>query len=375
MRVLITSGIYPPDIGGPATYVPTIAQHLIDRGCKVSVVSAAECANMEQHADVSWSLKRFSRHLPLPARLVDSFRLVFHEMRHSDVVLANGLYGLVATASALLRKPVAMKIVGDPAWERAISRGYSTQTIEEFQINPTTRRAQLLSALRSMNARSAARIITPSQYLASLVRGWGVSSERISVVRNAIRVQSPPHLAKIPGRLITVCRLVPWKGVREILEVVQQLPLVSLDIVGDGPLRSELELTARNLNISDRVSFLGSLDRSAVLERLSAASVCVLNSSYEGLPHVLIESVMMGTPVVARDAGGCGEVVVHGRTGLLVPPGEPLLTAVQSALADNAFPAFQPARHELISSFSLEAMLDQTFDLLVRINQPRAPSP
>jgi len=106
---------------------------------------------------------------------------------------------------------------------------------------------------------------------------------------------------------------------------------------------------------------------------LRAADAFVLNSSYEGLPHVVLEAMEVGVPVVATDAGGTGEVVVHERTGLLVPVGDggALLEAVRRLwdAPGLAVQLVEAARLELGRRFSHEGMVGATERVLAEAVQ------
>jgi glycosyltransferase involved in cell wall biosynthesis len=121
-----------------------------------------------------------------------------------------------------------------------------------------------------------------------------------------------------------VARLAWKKGIRHLLEaapgLVGTLPELRIIIVGDGPLRSDLEALASSLGIRQHVMFLGS--RQDTLELLSTFDVFVLPSDIEGMSNALLEAMAAGRPVVATDVGGNPEVVVDGETGFLVPPGD-----------------------------------------------------
>jgi len=127
-----------------------------------------------------------------------------------------------------------------------------------------------------------------------------------------------------------VAQLKPEKGLRTFLEAAAQasqlLPDVRFVVVGDGPLRGQLEALAQRAGVDRRVRFLGfRSDARALVELLD---VLVVPSLSEGTPLVVLEAMAAGIPVVASAVGGIPDQIRHEKEGLLVPPGD------SAALAD-----------------------------------------
>ena len=157
----------------------------------------------------------------------------------------------------------------------------------------------------------------------------------------------------------SVGRFVAFKGYGHLLEaarlVRQAAPAAHWLLVGDGELRGELESHCRRLGLEPRVRFTGW--REDVPDLLALCDVFVLPSLGEHFGRVLIEAMAMARAVVATDAGGVPEIVVHGETGLLVPPAQPkaLAEAVLSLLEDPSRAARlgEAGRRRAETSFSL----------------------
>ncbi|HEY0416530.1 MAG TPA: glycosyltransferase family 4 protein [Gaiellaceae bacterium] len=328
MRCVLLTGIWPPDVGGPATHGPDFARFLRDRGHDVEVVTMADGEPAERPVPVH----TVSRTLPFVVRYSRVAFLGARLGRRADVVYATATYAAAAAASGLSRRPLVAKLVSDPAYERARRYGLFGGTLEEFQ-HATDAKVAVLKRLRTTSLRRAQRIVVPSRYLAGIAGAWGLDASRLEVLVNPAPppVEAPPaDLA--PGTFVFVGRLTEQKALPLLLDAVERVDGARLVVVGDGPERAELERRA-----SDRVTFAGSLPRDRVLEQLAGARAAVLSSAWENLPHAAIEALAVGTPVVATAVGGVPEVVTDGENGLLVPPNdvEALAGALRRILGDD----------------------------------------
>ena len=382
MRILITVGIFPPDIGGPATYVPRIAEALVLRGHKVTVVAPQDWSVPCPISDPPYYLVRFYRacflrYINYFIELRRAFVTILREVKKCDVIFVNGLDLAALLASKLTGKPMVIKIVGDRAWELAHTRGWTRINLDEFQ-KAHGLRITFFKVLYHLTAKRAQAVITPSQYLARIVEGWEVSTNRIQVVYNAFAApdqrENPLPETNIPPsfyqgfRLLTVGRLVLHKRISSIIEVLARMNEVRLVIVGDGPERQNLKALVKKLGLTDQVLLTGQLSQGKVWGLMAQyAQALILNSTYEGLPHILLEAAYFGVPIVATAVGGTPEIVQDGETGLLIPPDSPedLLAALQRLQTDAALRQQLAANaHRTTARFSFEQMIDETEQVL-----------
>ncbi len=129
MRVVLLTGIWPPDVGGPATHGPDFVRFLVERGHEAHVVTMADGEVTERPCPV----QTVSRRLPFPVRYSLVATRGAHAARRADVVYATATYAAAAAASELARKPLVAKLVSDPAYERAVRYGRFAGSLEEFQ--------------------------------------------------------------------------------------------------------------------------------------------------------------------------------------------------------------------------------------------------
>jgi glycosyltransferase involved in cell wall biosynthesis len=329
VRVVVVSGIWPPDPGGPASHAPALADFLSERGHQVEVVTTAGSEPAPGPYPVSWA-ERSS-----PFRHVRATALVCRAARRADAVYATSMIRRAAIGSTLARRPLVVKLVSDEVFERAMRSGRYAGTLDEFQRIGGGLRTRFLRLTRNAAVRSARHVFCPSAYLRDIALGWGLDPERVSVLPNPA-----PEVPELPSRdelraeldldgdvLVFAGRLGPQKALGVALDALAEIGEVKLVIAGDGPERSALERRVAELRLDDRVRFLGSVPRETVLRLFKAADASLLSSAWENFPHTVVESLAVGCPVIATAVGGVPEVVRNGENGLLVPPGDPVALA------------------------------------------------
>jgi glycosyltransferase involved in cell wall biosynthesis len=352
MRLCVVSGTFHPEPGGPSTFLYHLLPALQAKGYEIRVVAYGEPTAPEAYP---YPVNRISRRQPIPLRLLAMARAILKAGQWADAFFVSD-YGLpVAAANLFLHKPILLKNVGDFAWEFSTRHSWIPvgQTIDRFQTAPHSIRVNFLRRVQRWYTQAASKVIAPSHYSASLVLGWGIDPAKVQVIYNALDPlpDLPSHeMARaqlgLNGPLVvTVARLTPWKGVAGLIRVVNKLrtalPQLKLIVVGDGPERAALEREAAPFG--EAVTFTGAQPPEQVGVYLRAADVFALFSTYEGLPHTVLEAMQVGTPVVVSDAGGNREVVTQGETGWMVKTGDEnaLAAALREALQDRTLAARQ----------------------------------
>jgi glycosyltransferase involved in cell wall biosynthesis len=145
--------------------------------------------------------------------------------------------------------------------------------------------------------------------------------------------QAAARLATRPTNVLGVAtRLVPGKGLRDILQAAARIPETQVVIAGDGPLLQPLHRTVADLGISGRVQFLGWQERLDVF--YASITLFISMSRKEGLPYSVLDAMARGVPVIASDIPGHRDLIVNGETGFLVDAGPALVTRVKQLLRD-----------------------------------------
>jgi len=374
MKILIATGIYPPEIGGPATYSKTLAEGLTRRGHTVTLLTYYS-------APVTKTPFRFvavSRKLPKGIRHAVYFWRALYLSRGADVIFAQdpvsvGVPALIA--ARILRKQVFLKVVGDYAWEQGVQRFGVTDLLDIFLNKKYGFRVEMLRRVEYFVARHADSIIVPSEYLKGVVEKWGVESKRVVVAPNGIEMPHVPsredarRVLAINGiTFVSIGRLVPWKGFSFLISLVPKIT-GNLIIIGDGPDRKKLAECAAELGVSDRVFFAGSLPKEKMSAYCAAADAFLLNTAYEGFSHQILEAMAIGVPIITTMAGGNKEIIRPGENALSAGYNNEMewLEAIKKILRDQTLRArIRSNVAEDVKKYTYEAMIINIEAILAR---------
>jgi len=331
MKILISTGIFPPDIGGPATYVAKLAKEFQRKGIETKVICYSD---IKKYGNYAFPVIRISRKYLKGIRHFLYFRSLLGLAKDVDVIYSQnavsaGLPSILV--SKILRRKMVLKIVGDYAWERARSKWGIVDEIEEFQKKKYNQKIENLRRIQKFVAKNANKIITPSEYLKNIILNWGVPQEKIEVIYNATEKLLNFNISKegakkktgIRGDIIlSVGRLVPWKGFSTLInlfpDLIKRNPNFCLVIIGEGPEKENLKSEIKSLKLENKIRLMGKVAHPQIGLYYKAADIFVLNSGYEGLPHVVLEAMQFGVPIIVSNKGGNPELIQDGFNGILV---------------------------------------------------------
>ena len=381
-NILIVTGIFPPDIGGPASYVRILAQRL-SKDYKVKVITYSSVRKHEQDKNYQFKVKRvwkknfwFFKHA--------SFGLkVLFTCKNSDIVYSlSTLSGAIPSliGARFFKKKFYLRIAGDYAWQVAVEKNKTDLLIDDFQKAKKTGWIGFLHKVQVRACKSADEIIVPSKYLAGIVRGWGVSGDKITTIYNGVAFKSADigqeEAKKKVGIygdiLLSAGRLVPWKGFRMLIKIMPRLSDISqlfrLVIVGDGSDKKILESMVKNLGLERKVYLVGRKSQEELATYLAAADTFVLNSGYEGFSHQILEAMTAGVPVITTAVGGNKEIVRQGENGFMVKYQDEfnLIEAIRSLWQDLELrEEFKKEGKKTAEHFSSEKMFEETIRVLI----------
>lgn len=379
-NILICTGIFPPDIGGPASYAPAIVDALIRNNFGVSVITYSGSSKKSDADRVAVS--RISRKWPKGFRHFLYFLNILKLAKNADTLFALNAVSAgipAALAASFLKKGLVVKIVGDYAWEIAAGKGKTRFLIDDFQKTKKTGWIGILHKLQVWTCKKANRVIVPSEYLESIVRGWGVPASKINIIYNGTDFK-PVELSKeearkqigVAGNIIfSAGRLEPWKGFKMLIKIMPRLlelnQFFRLVIAGSGTQRKQLEAVIKNMNLGRKVFLVGSKNRSELAVFMAASDIFILNTGYEGFSHQILEAMHAGTPVITTNVGGNKEVIKQGENGFMVRYNDEanLFEAIKTVWQSNEIKQkFIDNGRETIKNFTVDRMVEETIRIL-----------
>ena len=369
MKILLVSGVYPPQIGGPSAQTQQIAQGLIERGIEVRVITyghqrSSKVVNGIPITFIDNSPRRgLIDKIFLNAQVFYDLLRTINDFRPTVVHMqtaSSNLSIMTGIAAKFSRIPAMIKFSSDLVWSK-INREKLIEVSNSNNANPIQKLSNLMMQLVQGFLFLTYDCIwaTTPVYKERLIKKFLVSERKIFLLPNFIDLQAFEKVAvSRQGRelkqqsrssnssrknivLLSICRLVPWKGIEVCLEALSyllDLP-VSLRIVGKGSpdYESSLRDLAERLNVIQRVEFVGVIPPSHIAEEYRTADIFILASYYEPFGIVLVEAMAAGIPIVATNVGGIPTVVEDTVSAKLVPSGDPLslATAIRSLVTSE----------------------------------------
>ena len=313
MRILITSGVFPPDIGGPATYIPQLSRDLFLAGHQVVVITlgARDCIDLT----ADYKVIKIGRDRNILFRVVKTLMLIVKELRNSDSFFSNGLYIESGIALALSSKKSVsvVKIVGDPVWERLRNRKKTNLSLTEFISRKSNSGSFILRKIYNWSWSKFDVATSPSKELCDFIEE-NIRSLKCIHIPNGVEISKTRNLSN-EFDLVTVSRLVNWKNLDIVIRVVAKLNL-SLLVVGDGPDFGRLQELAKQLEA--KVTFTGQITGTNSLIAMNRARIFVQISDYEGLSFSLLEAMSLGLVPIVSNIPGNISVISNMHNGLII---------------------------------------------------------
>ncbi|MEK7072561.1 MAG: glycosyltransferase family 4 protein [Patescibacteria group bacterium] len=382
-KILIATGIYPPDIGGPATILKALINSLENNGFDIKLITYSNVAKQEDDGDKIFRINRKKLFNQL-----SYFLKMYKLATWADLIYVTDTYSVGYFAYLIKKinsKKYVVRFVGDSAWETAVGNNWTTDYIVDFQNKKYSSKIERLKNRRKGILLGADRIIAVSNFIGSVAQQIGADKNKIKIIYNSIdfidshidkqEVEKIRNKFGADAKIITTaCRLTSWKGVDGIIKIMPQLKekfgQVVLLVLGDGPELANLKNLAQELKVEDSVEFLGRVKHEKVANYFASSDLFILNTNYEAMSHTLLEVMRVKTPIIATTSGGNPEVIDDQKTGWLIPYNnlEELESAAVKILSDkNLADNLTAQATEKLKIFDWEKTISQTVNLLNEI--------
>jgi sugar transferase (PEP-CTERM/EpsH1 system associated) len=351
--------VYSLNIGGLERVVIDLTKGFMKKGHIVSICCLNEKGVLGEELELE-GIEMFS----LGKRPGIAWNLPFRiskiiKKRHFNIIHTHNEGGLIygATAALIARVPNIVHT------EHGKEPGYEEKRILHMVEKVLHRKVKKVVAVSNdLRDRIAESSRTNGKRIAMILNGIDVEK----YYRPESRKENRILLGIGPESFVigNVARLVPLKNHQFLLavfrELLRDLPNLRMMIIGDGPLREDLESYSRKIGISKSVKFLG--ERQDVPDLLAAFDLFVLPSLTEGTSITLLEAMASGTPIVASRAGGNSQIIENRKTGLLLPLDKPKawVATIKSLIVnpDKGRGLSEMAKVEVKERFSLKAMVE-----------------
>jgi len=338
VKVTLATGIYPPDIGGPATYVRELAHALQKMQVEVQVITYGKGKSGD---DLFPVIRVPKGHVPI----VRWFRFARALRKHAadaDIIygFSSVSVGMPLWISHLKHPKKILRLGGDFRWERYTDKGGSLGLSEWYE-KERRHHGAMNGLLKTFD-----HIVFSTEYQQQLYEKVYRALPLHHVIENALPTGTPVrHTRHTPFKLLFLGRFVSFKNLGSLLYALQNIPGVLLTLVGDGPLLPVLKKVTRALGLEERVTFLPPQRGDAKNAVFSDHDLLVIPSYTDISPNAALEARSQGLPVLLTEENGLSRQLSEGmivRTLLSPKDIEPALKDAMDQYEKIAERAAQP---------------------------------
>lgn len=388
IKVLIATGIFPPDIGGPAAMIEGLIGSLVNNKFKLKVMTYAETGGRGKlnYEDKTVDIYKINRNRNIFLKYFFYLRRLLRLAKWADVIYATDIYSVgyfTYLAKKILGRKYIIRFAGDSAWETAVSNNWTSDYIMDFQKKVYGSKIERLKNKRERILVNADKVIAVSNFMADIARKIGVKEDKLKMIYNSADFMDKIEVnqnevddikSKYGGTAKIVVfsgRLTSWKGVDGVIkilpELINKIGKVNFLVLGDGPEMENLKKLAEGCGVNENVHFIGKIKREETKKYFVAADLYILNSNYEGLSHALLDVMKCSAPIITTNAGGNPELIEDGKDGLLINynNSEELLNASVKILTDGQLAKnLSMSAKEKVKKFNWENTVSETVKLL-----------
>ena len=358
MRIVLATGIYPPEIGGPATYVRELAGALRAKGAEVRIVTFGD----PRPGDAEEGVTRVPRRGGPLAR----YRRYAKELRRA----AEGAEIIEAFSSVSVGVPLwlahirgpkkILRLGGDFLWERATDRGDARGLREWYE------QSGAFSGFMNGLLRTFDVLVFTTEFQEDLYRRFYANLPAMTVIENVNPRGTPAlHALHAPLRLLSLGRFVAFKNLPALVEAMNALPDATLTLAGSGPMESVLRAKVRSLGLESRVTFLPPRHGADKQELFADHDLLVIPSKTDISPNTALEARAAGLPVLLTQETGLSRVLLDGMVVAKLSTPDDIAAAVADIAAK--YPSYAARAAQPVPERGWNHVADEHLSLFVSL--------
>ncbi len=312
MKICIFSGIFPPEIGGPAVYAERLVSELKERDIGVRVITYSASTKKDP------LIIRISKKYPRPLSYLVGLIELLRAGRESDIIYSFALTTIAIPpflASKILRKKFIIRLGGDFLWERAVEEGRTKKSLREYYKEPKTIKEKFWFYLIRKILKGTDRIIFTGNFQKEIYKKYfGIQEEKTVIISNPFpEIESINHRSPTTNyQFLYAGRLIKLKNLDLLVEVFARIskkidiPL-KLKLIGEGPEKNNLKSKIKDLGLESRVIIKNSMPHFELLKEIQKSYLFVLPSLTEVSPNLALECIKLGKPILLTKETGIFE--------------------------------------------------------------------
>lgn len=307
MKILFASGIFEPESGGPATYVPKLAKLLVEAGHEVKVITYSDKETYDFDSSYPFSVKRIKRASKI-SNYLRYLLAVIKNISWCDFVysfdyISAGLP--VWLASRLIRKKYVIRVGGDFIWERYLEFEIKSMPLKEFYQRELYKNYPVYFYLIRIVLKGAKAIIFNSRQQRELYQKYyDLDKSRLHTIYNPIPFpKNPPRRTHVDKEIIFAGRFIEMKNNKTVIRAFAKFnnPEFKLILIGDGPQKESMQQLVKDLKIESQVEFMSPIRQKVLWQRIINCYYFIIASWTDVSPNQVYECLALDIPVLLTE--------------------------------------------------------------------------